>query len=160
LYKASVMLKEHLKFRLQYQPHAITEKQVQKFEESGFWTTVGFTKENHPLELIIAKKFQPQKFQGDELIQALIFQREKIAKMIQEKREAPAVQETDTDEHHSNEFMLRERTLLLIDASGFSFTSQVWLLCELNLFFTRLLSPKTFTLPLFFSFCTFFHGCG
>lgn len=120
-YKATCAVKEHLKFRQQYVPHLITPRQVKAFVDLGFWQTMGLTRDGHPFELIVANKFNPQKLPGDELIRGLVYQREQVANLIREKQmsQEPAALDQTTDD-----FVLRDRTLLLIDAAEFNFVTQ------------------------------------
>jgi hypothetical protein len=122
-YKATMMIKEHLAFRRKWKPHTLTgrEKGVSEILETGFWTVPGHTKDHNPFELIVAKKFNPNKFQGDGFTKAMIFIREKVATMIAEQKKNPTLKQNDT---FSDEFVLRDRTLLLIDASEWSFLVQ------------------------------------
>ena len=115
-FKATSMLREHLAFRRQWRPHEITadDPKVKQFLDSGVWSVLGYTKNNHPLELVRFRLFKPEDYTVDEFTRCIIYTREFIAGKLLESAGAP---KPDADDH---DFMLQERTMVLFDASEWS----------------------------------------
>jgi hypothetical protein len=111
--KAVAMIKDHLKFRCQWRPNDIrdTDPDIAAFTKAGIWEVIGDTNDGHPVELLRFRNYHPADFTMDQFTRAIVFHRERVLEKLSRPRQDPVHQ-------GGEEFILRERSLIIFDAAG------------------------------------------
>ena len=110
--KAIEQVKDHIRFRNQWRPHEIkaTDPDIAAFIDAGIWEIVAETNDGHPVEVLRFRCYHPAAFTPEAFTRAVIYHRERVL----ERLSNPA---KDTV-YHQEEFVLRERSLIIFDAHG------------------------------------------
>jgi len=116
--KAIDMIKDHLEFRNQWRPHEIkaTDPDIAAFNKCGIWEVIAETNDGHPVEVLRFRNYHPANFTMEQFTRAFIYHRERVLEKLTNPQK-------DTVSHHE-EFVLRERSLIIFDAQGWKVGDQ------------------------------------
>jgi len=116
--KAVEQVRDHMAFRKKWRPHEIkaTDADVAAFLKADIWDIVAETYDGHPVEVLRFRNYHPAQFTPEAFTRAVIYHRERVLKQLCNPT-------SDRGAHH-DEFVLRERSLIIFDAQGWKMGDQ------------------------------------
>ena len=107
-----------MRFRCQWRPNEIlaTDPDIERFIKMKIWDIVADTNDGHPVEVLRFRNYHPAAFTTEQFTRAIIYHRERVLDRLTK-------QVNDTVSNHE-EFVLRERSLIIFDAEGWKVGDQ------------------------------------